>query len=382
MVTERRASERERVRQVRRLTIALALAAALAGCRQTVILDPSADGGQPTGAAGTGGPVTDAGPDLRGPGGFRFDAGAFDALANICPNGPIQLLQVVPRTPDVIVSVDRSVWMQSWWGAETRLEAIQEQVRSLVQQYERAVHFGYQEFPSTSSACGGGQGCCAGAVTPPGQRNRNAINNVLQACDNGGQGCAQPQRPAADALAKVNKTFTSFSATNTGRNRYVVLVLGGDPTCGEMGGEPGASSCDQTKTEVQKLNLAGIYTTVIGVGQEATTAACLGELALAGGLLNSVILAPTPSSLSTSLAGTVATMAEEACQLDVLTPPADTRSVNLIFDNEIVPNDPSNGWEFDKNTSLKITVRGTWCTTLLRTSRVDLVSGCLPQRHN
>jgi hypothetical protein len=380
MTTERRASERERARHVRRLTIALALAAAVAGCRQTVILDPSADGGAPTGAAGTGGPVVDAGPDFGLPGGFKFDAARFEVLGNICPGAPITLLQAIPRTPDVIISVDRSVWMQSWWGAETRLEAIQEQVRSLVQQYERAVRFGYQEFPSTSNTCGGGQGCCAGAVTPPGQRSRNAINNVLQACENGGQGCAQAQRPAADALAKVNKTFASFSTT--GHNRYVVLVLGGDPTCGEMSGEPGASSCEQTRTEVQRLNLAGIYTTVIGVGQEATTAACLGELALAGGLLNSVVLAPTPSSLTTSLADTVATMAEEACHLDVLTPPADPRNVNLIFDNEIVPNDPSNGWEFDKNTSLKITVRGTWCSTMLRTSRVEVVSGCLPQRHN
>jgi hypothetical protein len=272
--------------------------------------------------------------------------------------------------------------MQSWWGAETRLEAVQEQVQTLVQQYEKVLHFGYQEFPAASNTCGSGQGCCAGSVTPPQQRSRNAINNVLQACDNGGQGCAQAQRPAADALAKVNKAFSSFTGTNMGRNRYVILVLGGDPTCGENGSEPSTSSCEQTKMEVQKLNLAGIYTTVIGVGQEAATAACLGDLALAGGLMNAVILAPTPSALTTVLADTVVTQAEEACRFDVLTPPADTRNVYLIFDNEIVPNDPLNGWTFDKNTSLKITVNGSWCTTMLRTSRVELVSGCLPQRHN
>jgi hypothetical protein len=74
-------------------------------------------------------------------------------------------------------------------------------------------------------------------------------------------------------------------------------------------------------------------------------------------------------------------MAEEACVLDVLTPPVDNRTVSLYFDNDLVPNDPTNGWDFDAGTTLKITVRGRWCDTLLHTTRVDLIAGCVPPRH-
>jgi hypothetical protein len=399
MATERRASER--ARRTLLLALTLAGAATAAGCRQTVILDPAAngDGGLPTGAAGTGGGIggqdggiggQDAGIGGQdgGPGGFRFDAGRFDVLGNLCPTGPIQVLQAVPRTPDVIISVDRSAPMQAWWGTESRLEAVQQQVRALVQQYDKAVHFGYEEFPANNAMCGNGQGCCAGQVTPPQQRNRNAIENVLNACNNGGPGCSQSQRPAGDALSKINKTFTSFGAPNMSlrHSRYVVLVLGGDPTCGEQGGggntDSGvASSCDTAVTEVQKLNALGIFTTVFGVGDEATNAACLKDLSVNGGLTPTVHLALTPSALADAMTTTVSTMAEEACVLDVLTPPVDNRTVSLYFDNDLVPNDPTNGWDFDAGTTLKITVRGRWCDTLLHTTRVDLIAGCVPPRH-
>src|SRR5262249_46216916 len=152
------------------MTLALAGAAALGGCRQTVVLDPGAEGDG--GAAGTSGGTLDAGFDF---GGFRFDGGRFDAFGSLCNGSPIQVLQAVPRTPDLILSVDRSTSMQAWWGAQSRLEAVQQQVHALLQQYDKAIHFGYEEFPSTSSMCRYGPGCCSGAVIPPQQMSRNAI---------------------------------------------------------------------------------------------------------------------------------------------------------------------------------------------------------------
>jgi hypothetical protein len=398
MARERSASERPRARTEpspasrARLTLLLTLAAMAAGCRQTVILDPSAnglDGGSAgTGAAGTGGPNLDAGFDFGGAGGIRFDGGRFDVFGNLCPSGggPIQVLQVVPRTPDVILSVDRSSAMQAWWGAQTRLQVVEQQVHTMVQGYDHAVRFGYEELPavSTSGMCGNGQGCCAGSVTPPGQRSRNAIENVLHACDSGGPGCSQPGRPVADALSKINKTYASFGSVTPGHSRYVVLVLGGDPTCGDQGSgtDPVASACDEAKLEVQKLNALGIFTIVVGVGADASTAACLETLALAGGPFPKPLLATTPSALTEALTtNVIIPMAQESCHLDVLTPPVDAKNVSLFFDNDLVPPDPSDGWDFDQGTSLnKITVHGHWCDTLLHASRVELVSGCVPPR--
>jgi hypothetical protein len=402
MATERRASERSLALA---LTVVTAGLIAAAGCRQTVILDPSANGdggGLPTGAAGSGpagvgmagsgtagtnGFNQDAGLDLGLPGGPRFDGGRFEVFS-LCPNGsgPLRILSAVPRTPDVIISVDRSTAMQAWWGAQSRLEAVELQVRGLLQQYDRSVRFGYEEFPSISGMCGSGQGCCAGSVTPPGQKSRNAIENMLDACDNGGQGCSQQGRPAADALQKINKIYTSFGGVTSAHSRYVVLVLGGDPSCGEPSGngDPAMAACDAAKLEVQKLNALGIFTIVVGVGDDATSSAtggCLKDLALAGGL-TSVRLAATPSALSDTLTNNVIVpMAQESCHLDVLEPPVDARNVSLFFDNDLVPPSPTDGWDFDQGTSLnKITVHGRWCDTLLHTSRVELVSGCVPPR--
>jgi hypothetical protein len=386
MTTERRASERAR----RALLLASFIAGVASGCRQTVILDPSAnaDGGgvAGTGGAGTGGFNLDGGFDFGGPGGVRFDGGRFEVFS-LCPSGtgPLQVLSVAPRTPDVIISVDRSSAMQAWWGAQSRLEAVEQQVHNLVQQYDKAVRFGYEEFPgiSTSGMCANGQGCCAGSVTPPGQRSRNAIDNVLHACDGGGASCSLPGRPVADALQKINKTYTSFGGVAPPHSRYVVLVLGGDPTCAEQSGtgDPAMSACDEAKLEVQKLNALGIFTIVVGVGDEAGMASCLKDLALAGGL-TAVRQAATPSALQDTLTNNVIVpMAQESCHLDVLQPPVDAKNVSLFLDNDLVPSDPADGWDFDQGTSLnKITVHGRWCDTLLHASRVELVSGCVPPR--
>src|SRR5579872_7399480 len=157
-------------RRARALVSALA-ACGLAGCRQTVMLDTAValdGGGGATGAAGAAA-VSDAGPEHGGTGGssgsMRFDGGRPDAFA-FCFGGQIQNLLFQMRSPDVIISIDRSSDMQTWFGTATRLEVIQQEVEALITKY-RVVKFGYQEFPATSGMCANGQGCCAGDVVPP-----------------------------------------------------------------------------------------------------------------------------------------------------------------------------------------------------------------------
>jgi hypothetical protein len=385
MAAEPRASERARAGvaagpgRARLLLQASALTLALAACRQTVILDPSLDSSD--GAANTGG----AGAGDNGP---RTDGGRPDVFSggNFCVGGQIQPLSFTLRAPDVIFSVDRSAWMQSWFGNGTRLEVMQQQVHSLILKYGRIVRFGYQEFPSPTAICGSPQGCCAGDVTPPTVNSRSSIDRAIAACAGNGNTCVVGQRPLAHALSKCEDAYLAFS--DSGHNRYVLLLTGGEPTC--LGPDSTRSSCDNAEAQVLKMNNgSSISTAVFGVDNDLASGICLDRLAQAGGLDNGAEpfyhLVRTPTELSDALGPVVKRMAEEACHIDVRSPPADPDKVWLLFDNVPVPIDGVNGWQFDPGVPLKITVRGTWCDTLLQqqTPHVDLVSvsGCMPPHH-
>jgi hypothetical protein len=402
MTWEPRASERPGARAKvglghasPRLVLAFALAFPVTGtlgaCRQTVVLDPlaGADGGA---GAGGPGPVVDAGPDIgRNGGGNRFDGGHPD-LSGFCQGGQIARLQIMMRTPDVIISVDRSASMQAWFGTGTRLQVIQQQVKALIDKYAKHVFFGYQEFPSplggTGSmgmgTCGYGQGCCAGDVTPPTYNNVHAIERAIGACDNNTTGCVQPQRPIGDALAKCARTFSTSTSMNDTGHRYVLLLTGGDPNC--QGPDPMATPCDNAVTQVTQLRSNLIDTAVFGVGDGAIDAACLDSLASLGGFDTGgplpYHLAKTPTELSASLAPLIDGIAQEACTIDVLSPPADPSNVALFFDGLGVPVDAINGWDFDRS-NVTLTVHGTYCTAMLKSNQVELVStsGC-PSPHN
>jgi hypothetical protein len=402
MAWERRASERPDARAklgrghtsprlAWAFALVLPLTAALGACRQTVVLDPLA---QTDGGAGAGGnaPVVDAAEEPGGKGGGGMmggnhaDGGRNDALS-FCLGGQIQRVPITMRTPDIIVSVDRSSAMQSFFGNGTRLQVIQQQVRALIAKY-RVVRFGYEEFPSTMGTmgmCGNGQGCCAGNVTLPTYDNLKAIDRAISACDSNGPGCNQMQRPVADALSKCWSTYdVLFSMSDTG-HRYVLLLLGGDPTC--TGSDPMAMPCDNAVAAVTKLARSNINTAIIGVGDGAVGSACLDQLALYGGLTSGGAsplyhLARTPTDLSSALDPLVETIAEEACKIDVRMPPADPTKLLLLFDGLPVPNDGVDGWTFDQDTNVSLTVHGSYCHSLIQsTPQVDLVTGC-PSSHN
>jgi hypothetical protein len=418
------ASERASVglranRRRQALSLALAAAGTLAACRQTVVLDPTTDAAVPTGAAGVNGAAggggghasVDAGGDGGGTGqagmngGNHVDGGRTDALA-FCFGGQIQPLSFMMHTPDVVFSVDRSNAMTSFFGTGSRLQVIQGQVDALVAKYQKVVRFGYEEFPAASmgmSMCGNGQGCCAGAVVPPTLNALKWIDNALMACGSAGAGgsggngsggmsggngptCASPaQRPTADALTKCDKTFSALSTFPDSGSRYVVLLTGGDPSC--MSSDPMSTPCGDAVTAVTKLNRDSIGTAVFGVGDEAVGSTCLDQLALAGGLDSGGAsplyhLERTPTDLDAALAALIETMAEEACQIDVRQPPADPTKVALLFDGVAVPQDGVDGWDFDAGSTVKITIHGASCDTLLQKApKVDLVSGCTPPHH-
>jgi hypothetical protein len=399
------------------LLLALSAAGALTACRQTVVLAPALTPDAATngaagasGGGGSGGHMNgDAGEDggagtggNNGASGNHADGGHADGA--FCPGGQIQPLSFMMRTPDVVFSVDRSMGMQTWFGTEgSRLQVIQDQIDALVAKYQKLVRFGYEEFPSASGMgmCSGGQGCCAGAVVPPTPNALKLIDNLRTPCmtttgtagtgggSSGGQssGCAtQTSRPIADALTRCDKSFASLAAfpTSGSGNRYVILITGGDPSCPSV--DPMSTPCNDALNAVVRLNRDSISTAVFGVGAEATSSQCLGQLADAGGLPTAgpspYYLALTPTALSAALSPVVETIAEQACQIDVHQLPADPSKVALLFDGVAVIQDDVDGWDFETGSTVKITIHGAACDTLLQDApKVELVSGCSSPHH-
>jgi len=402
------------------LLFALSAACAVAACRQTVDLEPAltmdaATGGAAgAGGGGPGGPGnSDAGASggdggNSGNAGNHTDGGRADGA--FCVGGQIQPLSFMMRTPDVIFSVDRSMGMQTWFGGtSSRLQVIQDQIDALVAKYQKLVRFGYEEFPAAvgMGMCSGGTGCCAGAAVPPTSNALKFIDDVRTSCatttgmsggvggasgtggtSGGGpsSGCAsQASRPTSDALTKCDKAFSALAAFPTSGNRYVILLTGGEPSC--MSADPMSTPCGDAVNAVVKLNRDSVGTAVFGVGEEAMGSACLDQLALAGGLESGAAspyfhLALTPTALSDALSPVVETIAVQACQIDIRQPPADPSKVALLFDGVAVIQDGVDGWDFEAGSTVKITINGAACDTLLQDApHVDLVSGCASPHH-
>jgi len=367
------------------LALALATWALGGACRQSVMLDSVVDAGDPGGPAGLGGTtgMNDAGAagDMRGgmTGGGHFDGGRPDGFG-FCFGGQIQYIPITMRSPYVIASVDRSADMQmSFSATATRLEVVQQQVQALTTKYP-VVKWGYQEFPSTMGMCGSGQGCCAGDVVPPGYNSGKSIRSAIHACDAGGVGCKQAQRPIADALSKCYDAFkVVYNQDEPNDHRYVLLLTSGDPTCLSSPMST-TTPCADAVTAVMKLSNTFSNTAVFAIGDTAVASTCLDMVASFGGLDGHA--AKTPNDLSAELDTFVESKAEEACTIDVHSPPADPRSVALLFDGAPVPYDGNDGWTFDQNSNLSLTIHGSFCRTLVQSNvSVHLVGGCMPP-HN
>jgi hypothetical protein len=353
--------------------IAVALVGAGA-CRQTVLLD-SAARGDDAGAGVADGGAADALAHGDGP--------RFERPPGFCTGGQIVPLLATMRVPDLVFAVDHSAAMQSAFGATTRIQATQQTVKALIGKYQRVVHFGYEEFPSTSGMCGGSSGCCAGDVVPPAPNTAQAIDHVMHRCDGNGPGCAQGQRPLASALDKCGTTFSSFP--NDSGARYLIALVGGEPTC--QGPDLGSTPCADAVGAVTRLSRASVRSTLFGVGAETARSDCLDQIALQTGLELAPTspyyhLARTTGELANELDPLVRTIAEESCHIDILTPPNDPEKVSVLFDGAPVNIDPVNGWTFNQDSSVGLTLHGMACDTLVGQSpRVEVIAGCSSPKH-
>jgi hypothetical protein len=345
------------------LWLMLACALAGTGCRQTVVLDRGSD----------------AGGSENNDGGNPFGDHGFGGCDQIYPT---------LMSAGVILAVDRSSAMLKTFDTTSRQNAALMGLRTVVTNYQNVVRFGYVEFPAIPSACGtsggpGGGDCCAGDVTPPRPMNYYpAFDQALDQCGDQASGsCLNAERPIADTLARCRQKFMDIGGFGEeGRNHWVLLITGGEPTCSSGGGDPCVAASDEASRLVNDL---GARTTVIALGSELTSSSCLNMVASSGfstlGGPSYYYSPATIGQLNDELTKIVDDIAGDACHLELRNPITDVNDVKLLSNGVLISRDPVNGWDYDSGSPIgtSITLHGMSCSNLRQSGQamVQIFSG-------
>jgi hypothetical protein len=273
--------------------------------------------------------------------------------------------------------------MSTPFGDSTRLRVAQQAVRDPVRTYQGGVRFGYLEFPIGSAMCMGGAGCCASKPTQPVLYNYDTVDMKMNDCEMRGTCSTAASKPTAEALELCR---AHFNTTGNGvSDGYVLLVTDGEPSCPR--GRNMMTACEDASFEVAKLNNdSNVKTVVVGVGEDVARSDCLNDLASAGGMpragMPRYYAGRDPFLVRQQIGDAVEMIAKRACHIDVLSPPEPAETVTLSFEGHLIDRDPTgkNGWNFDGNTTIQISVFGDACQALatgrVRDGQVKLLSEC------
>jgi hypothetical protein len=336
------------------------------GCTTTLFVPAAFDGGASSsgGNGGISGGSNGGKSGSTGSGG-RTGSGTGGSGSGMCNR--MKLAWDIYKT-ELVFSVGRNYSMSTAFGNTTRMAAVQQSVRSLVQANQTIVSFGYQDFPSAAS-CTNGTACCANTdvVYPTLGTSFMSIDQALRMCDLAASmpGCVSQSnaRPIGDALNDaLNSPFPIFDfRVDDKRDHTMVLIVDGPPGCSS---EDPVSSCDSAKFQVSKLNNAPVKTYVVKVGDDAESSNCLQQIAQYGGA--PVYMGKDPGQLMQSLTQIVASAAQAACFITLTAPPSDPSRVSLeIRGQRIQPdNGTMNGWSYVGGSTDRIRVQGPPCTQL------------------
>ncbi len=213
--------------------------------------------------------------------------------------------------------------------------------------------------------------------------------------------------PTAETLRDLQPSIVGLA----GKKTYVVLMTDGAPNCNltqrcgvaecipniehaSYSGtacddsfnccspQVGAGDCvdsDDTEAAVTAYEQAGVDTFVVGMPGSEAYEALLGRLAAAG---NTARPGATPyyavsdtTELSEALRSIGAQVAI-SCDLPLSETPENPELVNVYFDNQVVPSDPSDGWQYTDEKEIQF--RGAACTRLTGGDvlNVQVLSGC------
>jgi hypothetical protein len=357
------------ITQARRTTIAAGLAIALGGCTQELPLPAGAS--PPLGPSGMGGAsgVVDAG--------TRRDANAA------CE----EVYDFRQENPQVVIALDRSasMWQKYGGSAFTRLEETQRALKSLLATYHAAVHIGYVEFPASECPGAGGGNCCAGSVISPGRDTGGAIQRRWDCSP--GAACSETgtDAPLSMALRNVRERFAMLDTAIS--SRHVFLLTDSEPACDSRPG----MECSNSIAEAGLLWGNGmIETDVFALSDELKSNGCLQSVA--GVRVDSANptnfhVTGNAEALADQLDERLAALSRKACTFrlaSALRPP-DYLVVSLGdgTTNTIVPQDRSNGWDFEPESVRRFTFHGQLCEALRTSQVVDVdVQVCTPNRDN
>lgn len=266
-------------------------------------------------------------------------------------------------------------------------------------------NFGLAMFPqpSTTEACAPGTQSMS---VRPGDAPAGTQGPTTKALLAITSGAPSGGTPTAETLRNLTPTLTALS----GRT-FVILATDGGPNCNanaacnadtcidNLESYPGCppngppNCCDAsvygpldcldaqpTVDAVAAIAGAGIPVYVVGVPGSGPYAGLLDQVATAGGTARASeplyyrVDTSDESAFETALAQ-IAAKITATCTLTLSQPPPDPTHVNVYFDDQPVPADPTNGWTLDGST---ITLVGTACDQVMSGTvlNVRVVAGC------
>jgi len=357
---------------MRRFAVMLAISLALSGaCTEHLMLPADKpDGGSGGVAAGSGGAVGSGGGSggIPGSGGRGLGTGGFASTGGTSGSGgrpggggmptacagQLSSLGFDTRHAQIVLAVGRNASMSTPFGTNgvTRMSAVQDAVRVVLDQYDQAVFFAYEGFPSPVS-CSNGNSCCANSkFVYPAPENYNLIDGAISECFSAAKqpGCtsSSSSRPIADVFRNVltpsERLDPILGPWTQQSERRVILLTDGPPSCSS---EPDAAvSCNQAQSQLSQLQSKNVHVDVVPISDEAESepSGCL--RALAGGTTNEPFMyhARTPMELSQSLTRIVADAAKEACVLFLFQIPVNPNNVFLTIARKPISPDPDDGW--------------------------------------
>jgi hypothetical protein len=389
----------------RRLWVVLAVGLSAASglqCGQgklapSFVLPPQSNGGSGGSGGSSGLLIVDAGLD-----------------ANLCGD---QQIPAISDPPNLYFIVDRSGSMADILPGSTssKYENARIAISVMLRAVGHRVNYGAAVFPNFTDP----DGCTIGqqvfpteAGDPPSYAAKGENGPVLTTLlTRLGDTAPSGGTPTAGTLTALEPTVLGLS----GKKTYVVLMTDGAPNCNvdltcsadqcipniehdfigntscdstvnccdpKQVGDTGIGYCvdsDATEAAVAAYEKAGVDTYVVGMPGSEAYAELLGRLATAG---NTARVGATPyyavtdtSELTAALTAIGAQVAI-TCDLPLAMAPADESLVNVYFDDQIVPFDATNGWQWASGNSIQIV--GAACTTLSSGNvlNVQVLSGC------
>ena len=327
----------------------------------------------------------------------RTDAPQSSAILECTADAAVKLNASVV---DVLIVFDGSESMGVGFGSGTRYSVLADVISQLVDDYQGRIRFGFEQFPVADALCSDQTvtGCCAGRpVVEVASDNGAAVQAALkQMLPPAGS------TPTALALRSAHDYYARF--TDEATNRYVLLATDGLPSCTLSGalssnqpddGSGGVSdACHDAVAQVQALFRDSIDVLVLAVGaglndDPAGPPNCLDQLAREGGMPQATTgrkyySAASPETLQLTLEQIFGGVEKTSCLLDLNPPPRPSEPVAVYVDDQQIPHNSDNGWDFDPEGDAAATSRvrivGQYCDRIeqFRYRTIEARFGCSP----